>query len=370
MEESENARHSRGSGNLDPHFRGDDLRDKPDKRVDWTPCVQFAKLEKMSDRMHEFKILIVDDNKVNVELVRAQLKPYKYCIQIAYDGEEALEKIDKDPPDIVLLDLMMPKISGYEVCRSIKQNKKTQFIPVIIITALQELDDKIKAIELGADDFLVKPFNKLELTTRIKSLLHMKSLHDDLETSENILFSLAGALEAKDLYTRGHSERVAEIAIAIAQGMGLPKREIDIIQKGGLIHDIGKIGVKEYILLKPGKLTEEEMKNVQMHPQIGYDICAPLKSLEEALPCIRSHHERIDGKGYPDGLKGDEIPLKGQIMAIADAYDAMVTDRPYRKGMTRKIAIKIFEDEIDSGQWNPELVRILLKILKDGKISV
>jgi len=317
--------------------------------------------------MRDFRILIVDDNKVNVELIRAQLKPFDYKIDVAYDGEEALEKIDKHPPDIVLLDLMMPKISGYEVCRSIKQNKKTQFIPVIVITALQELEDKIKAIELGADDFLVKPFNKLELTTRIKSLLQMKSLHDDLETSENILFSLARAMEAKDLYTRGHSERVAQIAVAIAEAMNLNQREVEIINKGGLLHDIGKIGVKEHILLKPGRLTDEEMTHVQMHAKIGYDICSPLKSIEEALPCIRSHHERHDGSGYPDGLKDNDIPLKGQIMAIADAYDAMTTDRPYREGMPKETAVKIFEDEIKSGQWNPELVTIFLKTLKNGK---
>lgn len=317
--------------------------------------------------MRSFKVLIVDDNKVNVELIRAQLKPYNYIIHVAYDGEEALEKIERDPPDIVLLDLMMPKISGYEVCRSIKQNKKTQFIPVIVITALQELEDKIKAIELGADDFLVKPFNKLELTTRIKSLLHMKSLHDDLETSENILFSLVGALEAKDVYTRGHSERVSGVAMLIAKEMNLPKRDLEMIHKGGLLHDIGKIGVKEDILLKPGKLNDEEMKHVQEHPKIGFDICSPLKSIEDALPCIRSHHERYDGGGYPDGLKDDEIPLKGQIMAIADAYDAMTTDRPYRQGMDKPTVLKIFEDELNLGQWNPEIVRIFLKIAKREK---
>jgi putative two-component system response regulator len=311
-----------------------------------------------------YRILIVDDNKVNVELIRAQLKPYNYTIHVAYDGEEAMEKIDKNPPDLILLDLMMPKISGYEVCQYVKQNKKTQFIPVIVVTALQELEDKLKAIELGADDFLVKPFNKLELTTRIKSLLHMKSLHDDLEMSENILFSLAEALEAKDIYTRGHSERVSKLAVEIAKEMSMPEHDIEVIHKGGLLHDIGKIGVRESILLKPSKLTEEEMKHVQQHPKIGYDICSPLKSLEEALPCIRSHHERYDGSGYPDGLVGDEIPLKGQIMAIADAYDAMTTDRPYRKGMPPQEAIKIFEDEISSGQWNPEIVRIAIRTLK------
>jgi putative two-component system response regulator len=310
------------------------------------------------------KILIVDDNKVNVELLRTQLKHYKYDLDTAYDGEEALDKIQKSRPDLVLLDLMMPKISGFEICKAIKRNKETQFIPVIVITALQELDDKLKAIELGADDFLVKPINRLELVTRIKSLLHMKFLHDDLDTSESILFSLAQALEAKDFYTRGHSERVADLAVRLGGAMGFSEKEEENMHRGGLLHDIGKIGIKESILLKPGKLTEEEMAHIRSHPARGYDICAPLKTLEPCLPIIRSHHERYDGDGYPDGLKGDDIPLKARITAVADAFDAMTTDRPYRKGMATETAIKIFENEIDSGQWDPNVVKALIKIMK------
>jgi len=310
------------------------------------------------------KILIVDDNKVNVELLRSQLKPYQYNVDVSYDGEDALSKIAASPPDLVLLDLMMPKISGFEICRSIKQNKDTQFIPVIVITALQELDDKLKAIELGADDFLVKPINRLELTTRIKSLLHMKSLHDDLDTSESILISLAEALEAKDFYTRGHSERVAEIVVLLGRYMGMSERDLDYMRKGSLLHDIGKIGIKESILLKPGKLTEEEMAHIRSHPARGYDICSPLKSLEPCLAIIRSHHERIDGEGYPDGLKEDEIPLPAKITAVADAYDAMTTDRPYRKGMNKETALKIFENELASGQWDPAVVKALLEVMR------
>lgn len=309
-------------------------------------------------------ILIVDDNKVNIELLKAQLKPYNYSIDTAFDGEEALSKIAQTPPDMVLLDLMMPKISGYEVCKWIKQNKATQFIPVIVITALQELDDKLKAIELGADDFLVKPFNKLELITRIKSLLRMKELHDDLDTSENILYSLVEALEAKDIYTRGHSERVAKYSVEIAKRLGLSIREIEIIRRGGLLHDIGKIGVREDILLKPSRLTDEEMEHVRSHPKRGYEICQPLKSLEDVLSCIRSHHERYDGGGYPDGLKGNDIPMHGMILAVADSFDAMTTDRPYREAIPIETAKKILEDEIDSGQWNAKIVRMFLQILK------
>lgn len=315
--------------------------------------------------MHfQAKILVVDDNKVNVELIRAQLKAFPYEVIPAYDGEEALKKVETEQPDLVLLDLMMPKVSGYEVCKAIKQNIKTQFIPVIIITALHELDDKLKAIELGADDFLVKPFNKLELTTRIKSLLHVKTLHDDLDHTENILFSLAAALEAKDVYTRGHSDRVAQYATALAKALSLNPREVEQIRRGALLHDIGKIGVREDVLLKPGKLTPEEMDHIKSHTIRGYDICSPLKTLQEVLPCIRCHHERYDGSGYPDALKGDQIPLKGQITAVADAYDAMTSDRPYRKGFAQELAVKIFEDEIASGQWNPEIVRTFLNLVK------
>lgn len=310
-------------------------------------------------------ILIVDDSPPVVEVLKSQLKPFHYRLDSALDGEEALEKIRKEPPDLILLDLMMPRISGFEVCKRIKGEKETQFIPIIVITALTEQSDKLKAIELGADDFLVKPINRLELTTRIKSLLRMKLLHDDLDTSESILFSLAEALEAKDFYTRGHSERVAALAVDIAKELSLSGHELEAIGRGGLLHDIGKIGVKESILLKPGRLTEEEMSHIRTHAARGYDICSPLKSLEPCITIIRSHHERWDGEGYPDGLKGEDIPLAARILAVADAYDAMTTDRPYRKGMSASEARKIFENEIESGQWDPACVNALFEVIKE-----
>ncbi len=309
-------------------------------------------------------ILIVDDNPSVIELLQSQLKPYPYIIDSAVDGEEALHKIQKEPPDLILLDLMMPRVSGFEIIKRIRNDKETRFIPIIVITALSEQQDKLRAIELGADDFLVKPINKLELMTRIKSLLRMKLMHDDLDTSESILFSLAQALEAKDFYTSGHSERVAELAVKIARKIGMPDFEIENLRKGALIHDIGKIGVKESILLKPGRLTDEEMAHIRTHASRGYEICEPLKSLEPCLAIIRSHHERMDGGGYPDGLKNDEIPIAARIASVADAFDAMTTDRPYRKGMTVQEACAIFENEIGSGQWDPSCVRVLLEVVR------
>ena len=305
----------------------------------------------------------MDDNPSVLELLRSQLKPYPYVLETASDGDEALHKIQLEPPDLILLDLMMPRVSGFEIIKRIRDNKDTRFIPIIVITALSEQQDKLRAIELGADDFLVKPINKLELMTRIKSLLRMKLMHDDLDTSESILFSLAQALEAKDFYTRGHSERVADLAIEIARRIGVPESDLENLRRGALIHDIGKIGVKESILLKPGRLTDEELAHIRTHAARGFEICEPLKSLEPCLPIIRSHHERIDGQGYPDGLKGDEIPLAARIAAVADSFDAMTTDRPYRKGMTVQEACAIFENEIGSGQWDPSCVRTLLSIV-------
>ncbi len=310
------------------------------------------------------KILIVDDNATNVELLCAQLKTFNYELQTAFDGDAALKKIEEDPPDLVLLDLMMPKISGYEVCQSIKKNKKTQLIPVIVVTALKELNDKIKAIEIGADDFLMKPFNKLELLTRIKSLLKLKELYDNVEMSEDIIFTLAEMLEAKDIYTRGHSERVARYSVALAKFIGLSEAEQETIRRGALLHDIGKIGVREMVLNKPEKLSQEELAHIRSHPARGCEICKALKSLQNSLSIIRHHHERIDGNGYPDAIRIKEISMGARIVSIVDSYDAMTSNRPYRKGIAPTEALKIFEREKEMGQWDPQLVDHWIKLVK------
>lgn len=314
------------------------------------------------------RILLVDDNKANLELFRMQLKAFDYDLDEAQDGLEALDKAKSWQPDLILLDLMMPRMNGYEVCKTIKADKEMRFIPVIIVTALRELTDKLKAIEIGADDFLIKPYNKLELVARVKSLLTVKELYDDLDCSENILFSLASALEAKDPYTRGHSERVAHYAVKLAKAVDLPDKEIEVIRKGALLHDIGKIGIKESILHKPGALNPEEWEHIKQHPQRGYEICCSLKSILPAISVIRDHHERCDGSGYPNGRTAREIPLAGKIGSIADAFDAMTTDRPYRKGMSTLEALKIYENERNSGQWDPHLVDIFVKILRAEKL--
>ncbi len=311
----------------------------------------------------QHKVLVVDDNPTNVELIRAQLKPFPYEIQTAYDGEEALERVKTEVPDLILLDLMMPKLSGYEVCKVLKSNPDTELIPIIIVTALRDLEDKLKSIELGADDFLIKPFNRLELTTRVRSLLRLKDLYDDLDKSESIVFTLAETLEAKDAYTRGHSERVAYYSGVIGEAIGLSLVELRDLRRGCKLHDIGKIGVRDEVLNKRDRLTAEELSHIRSHPEQGYEICKSLKSLKAVLPVIRYHHERFDGKGWPEGLKGLDIPLYARICSITDAYDAMTSDRSYRRGMTPLQAAAILERELLSGQWDPELTEIFIKEL-------
>lgn len=313
---------------------------------------------------HRPRVLIVDDNATNVELISVQLKPFGYEIIKAYGGEEALELIKQNAPDIILLDLMMPRISGYEVCRILKSDPATHLIPVVIVTALRELDDKIKAIELGADDFLMKPYNKLELVSRVKSLLRVKQLYDELDSCESIVFTLAEALEAKDVYTRGHSDRVSKYSVLLAKHLGLSTSEVELIRRGALLHDIGKVGVKESILNKEAKLTQEELAHIRTHPARGYEMCKKLKTFKNLLPVIRSHHERIDGKGHPDGLTGDQIPLAAKICAITDAFDAMTSNRPYRKGITPVAAALIFERELNSGQWDSAILQKFIELIR------
>lgn len=309
-------------------------------------------------------VLIVDDNPTNVELISVQLKPFNYHILKAFGGHEALEVIKKNPPDLILLDLMMPKMSGYEVCKILKSDPATRLIPIIIVTALRELDDKIKAIELGADDFLMKPYNKLELTTRVGSLLRLKQLYDELDSCESVVFTLAETLEAKDIYTRGHSDRVSKFSVLLGRHLSLTNEEVDDLRKGSLLHDIGKIGIQDVILNKEARLTQEELAHIRTHPARGYEICKKLKSFKKLLPIIRSHHERWDGKGFPDGLTNTNTPLSARICSITDAFDAMTSNRPYRKGILPLQAAEIFEREIDSGQWDPDIVKRFIELIK------
>ncbi len=313
------------------------------------------------------RVLIVDDNVQNLILLETHLSNQGYEVVTARNGMEALEKIRKDSIDLVLLDVMMPGMDGYEVCRRIKENEETRIIPVVMVTALKEMEDKIRGIEAGADDFLSKPYNKLELLTRVKSLLRVKKLNEELERAQNVLYSLATAIEVNDPYTHGHSERVSELSGKVAERMGLPPKEQELIRRASLLHDIGKIGINVSVIHKPGPLTEDEFAIVKTHPIIGEKICSPLRFARPMIPIIKYHHERLDGKGYPEGLKGDKIPIGARIVAVVDAYDAFTSRRPYRSAISSEDALAILRAESREGRWDRDVVDVLCEIVEEGK---
>ena len=315
------------------------------------------------------RVLVADDNPQNIDLLDAYLTASDYEVIFAVDGDDALNKISDGNIDLIILDVMMPKLDGYEVCRRLKSREETRMIPVIMLTALSDLNDKIKGIECGADDFLNKPFNSLELLARARSLISTKRLNENLESAKNVIFTLSLAVEAHDPFLRGHSERVAFYCGKLAAALGLNHNFIAALKEAAILHDIGKLGIAQTILHKPGPLNEEEFSDIKEHPLKGEKICEPLKFAHIKLPVIRHHHERVDGRGYPDNLIGAEIPLGARIMAIADAYDAMVSDRPYRRAMPIEQAIAILESEAGK-QWDYQLVKVFIGILAKKTAAV
>lgn len=315
------------------------------------------------------RILVVDDDALIRQFLEDQLTGEGYLVSTARDGEEALAKVAADSPDLILLDVMMPKLDGFEVCRRLKSDDRTILIPVVIVTALTATDQRIKGIEAGADDFLSKPYNRLELFTRVRSLLKLKRHTDELENAETVLFSLALSVEAKDPYTNGHCDRLARYSVALGKSLGLHAEQLKALQRGGILHDLGKIGVPESILLKPGPLNDMERAVVREHPAIGERICKPLKSLRTVLPIIRHHHERWDGSGYPDGLAGEAIPLTARILQVADIYDAFTTERPYKRALTQDEAIALMREETAKGWWDPRLVEAFIGLVTNGALG-
>ena len=301
-------------------------------------------------------VLVVDDNLLNVELFVAYLAGLDCSTVTATSGPDALDAVRSHRPDLVVLDVMMPGMDGFEVCRRIKSSPESAMTPVVLVTALANHSARVEA---GADDFLTKPLDRYELLARCRSLLRMKSLYDSLDDAERVIFALARAVEAKDPFTETHTERVGFSARSLGAALGLSAAEQDDLYRGGVIHDIGKIGIPDSVLLKPGPLEGVEIEIMRRHVVIGEEIVRPLRSATSLVPIVRHHHERVDGGGYPDGLRGDDIPLFARIVAVCDAYDAMVTTRAYRLGLGVEQARTLLAG--GSGRhWDARLVRLFL----------
>ncbi len=304
-------------------------------------------------------ILVADDDPANCELMAELLTQVGHRVLTAEHGAQVLRSVREHHPDLLVTDVRMPYLNGFSICRALKADPETEFLPIILVTASRGADDRREGLIAGADDFLSVPVHKSELLARVASLLRLHFYYRDLEDHQNVILSLASALEAKDPYTAGHSDRVGELACQLARQLGQPEAFSEMMRVAGLLHDIGKIGVSEKLLHKPGKLNDEEFRAIMAHPPAGEGICRPLRAVTAVLPFIKHHHERYDGGGYPDGLRGDQIPLGARVLAVADAYDALTSNRPYRKAMSQQAALDVLVEETQGGKWEPRIVDAL-----------
>ena len=311
-------------------------------------------------------ILVADDEPQNLALLEDLLSAEGYSVFTAQDGRRCLESFAHDRPDILLLDVHMPEPDGFAVCRMIKADPETRLIPVVMVTGLSQSQDRVRGIESGADDFLTKPIDRIQLIARVRSLLSLKSFTDELERAEAVLCALATSIEGKDPYTSGHCERLSRLSGMLGEAIHLPREEIVALRRAGVVHDIGKVAVPDAILLKPGRLDAEEMRLMRLHPVIGEEICRPLKSFRNVLPIIRHHHEKMNGSGYPDGLGGRQIPLSARVLTIVDVFDALTTERPYKNALTIGESLAVMEEEVAKQWWDAEIFEIFREIVEEN----
>ncbi|MBD2432342.1 MULTISPECIES: response regulator [Fischerella] len=313
------------------------------------------------------KVLIVDDHAASRMTAVALLAMEGYEVIEADSGSTAVELVTQKQPDLILLDVMMPGLDGFEVCQLLKQNEHTRLIPIIFVTALNDRRSRIRGIEVGADDFLSKPFDRVELAARVKSLVRQKRLNEDLDHAEQVLFSIARSIESRDPNTGDHCERLVKLGKAFGEYLNLSRNQIRDLMWGGYLHDIGKVGIPDSVLLKKGKLTPEEWNIMRQHVLIGEKICQPLRSMQGVIPIIRHHHERWDGSGYPDGLIRENIPYLAQVFQIIDIYDALTSERPYKLAFSPEEALAVMQEETAKGWRNPQLMQQFEEFIRNSK---
>jgi putative two-component system response regulator len=303
------------------------------------------------------KILVVDDHAASRMAAVAVLAMEGYEVIEADSGFTGVELVAQKAPDLILLDVMMPEMDGFQVCQLLKQNEHTRLIPIIFISGLNDRRSRIRGIEVGADDFLSKPFDRLELTARVKSLVTQKRLNQELDHAEQVLFSIARAIESRDPKTGDHCERLVKFGKAFGEYLNLTRNQIRDLMWGGYLHDIGKVAIPDAVLLKTGKFTAQEWDIMKQHVLIGEKICQPLRNIRGVIPIIRHHHERWDGSGYPDGLVGEDIPYLAQVFQMIDIFDALISERPYKRAFTLEEAKALMAEETALGWRNPRLMQ-------------
>lgn len=311
------------------------------------------------------RVLIVDDDPHHRALERELLDSPLYQVEEASSGPDALIRLSHAEYDVVLLDKRMPGMDGDETCRRIRSDLGLKLLPVLMVTGNSDVDNLTLSMEAGATDFVRKPYDPSELLARLNSAASRKRLTDQLDSAESLLFALARMVEAKDGTTGDHCSRLSHTGVVLGKALGLTSEELQALKRGGILHDIGKLGIPDNILLKPGKLIEQEWGLMRQHVYIGAQIVGGLKSMRLTVPIIQHHHERWDGTGYPDGLQGKEIPLLARVFQIVDIYDALRNARPYKPAMSRDEVISIMEEEAAKGWRDPEITTVFLDIVRN-----
>jgi cyclic di-GMP phosphodiesterase len=309
-------------------------------------------------------ILVVEDDPHIRDVLAGLLGALGYRLLMAVSAEQALDVLNVVSPDLVLTDVHLGAMSGIELCARLKADPRYELMPVVILTAVGDLEARVAGLAAGADDFFTKPVEFVELRTRLAALLRVKMLLGQLERAEAVITTLALTIEARDPYTLGHCDRLSRYAVALGQALGLDPDMVRALRLGGYLHDLGKIAVPDGILLKPGPLDPMEQERIRAHPGAGSDLVLGLRSMELVRPIMRHHHEKWDGSGYPDGLKGAAIPLGARIISVVDVFDALHTERPYKAALPRSEAVSLLIRETDAGYWDPKVVETFLEILR------
>jgi len=316
--------------------------------------------------MNKPRILVVDDEAANRGLVRRVLEALSYQVREAADGEYALEEVAREIPDLILLDLEMPRRDGYGVLRVLKADPKTRLVPIIMLTSHEQLTAKVKAVDLGVDDYLVKPFNVAELSARVHSLIKLKRFTDELENASRVLEAISLCVEERDRYTGNHCKRLAEYAVRVGKDLGVNEEDQKLLRLGGYLHDLGKVAISDTILNKPGRLTPEEFELMKSHSAVGAGLVKGMRTIERVIPLIRNHHEKLDGSGYPDRLGGRDIPLLVRITSVVDVFDALKTKRAYKDSFPLEKCLGILREESGKGWWDRDVVESLARVVSQG----
>jgi putative two-component system response regulator len=315
------------------------------------------------------RVLVVDDNETLTKVFERLLGQEGYEVEVAHEGVGALAAIKRKKPDLVLLDVFIPGMNGFEICRTLKNDQATRLLPVILVTGHLERENRIEGAKAGADEFLSKPVDTQELLARVRSLIRLKRYTDDLESASKVIMMLAVMVESRDGYTAGHCHRMANYAVALGRKLGLNDDQLQTLRRGGFLHDIGMLAIPDSVLRKPGALEPEEFELIKSHTVIGDSLCAHLSSLEPVREIVRHHHERLDGTGYPDGLRGDEVPLVAQIIGLVDVYDALTTQRAYQNVQPIEHAIATLREHVRLGWRSGDLVESFVSMIQSGTLE-